>query len=350
VRYNKAFLERTKMMKYLNKSLSEVKPMYQAYNEAVIELAEQNENIVVLYADFPSDSVGELFKKKYPKRIYDFGIAEANMITVAAGLAAGGKIPLTHCHGIFALGRAYNQIRQNVAFDKSNVKIVLCNSGMLWTFMGGSHQVIEDIAALRAIPNLVIISPADAVETKKVTKEAVNYVGPVALRLANPSTPVIFKEDYPFRFGKATVLREGKDLTIISTGILVVESLKAADILAGQGFNTRLLDVHTIKPIDQDTVLRAARETGAIVTVEDGNILGGLGGAVAEIVGEHFPVPIQRVGVRDIFGRSGTIEEIKTAYQLSAPFIVNAAQQAMNQKRDLTTNKRKKIKSHQTQP
>ncbi len=171
---------------YVMESLGEMKAMYATYNEAMVALAPKNENIVLLYGDFPRAASGALFEKEYPDRIYDVGIAEANLITTAAGLAGAGKIPFTHCHSIFAVGRAYNQIRQNVAFDKLNVKIVLCNSGMLWNFMGGSHQIIEEIAALRVIPNLALVSPADPVETKKVTRAAAEHVGPVAIRLSNP--------------------------------------------------------------------------------------------------------------------------------------------------------------------
>jgi transketolase len=318
---------------YVRESLNELKTMYQAYNEAIIELARQNDKIVLLYADFPSDIAGEFFRKEYPSRIFDFGIAEANMITAAAGLAACGKIPFTHCHGIFAVGRAYNQIRQNVAFDMLNVKIVLCNSGMLWPFMGGSHQVIEDIAALRAIPNLMVMSPADAVETKRVVKAAVEHSGPVTLRLANPPTPIIYKdENYPFKVGKPTLLREGGDVTIFSTGMLVSESLLAANILSKEGIEAQVFDVHTIKPLDENTIIDAAKKTGAMVTVEDANIIGGLGGAVAEIVCENYPVPVKRVGVKDEFGQSGTVEELKQAYGLSAKHVAEAVKMAVKQK------------------
>lgn len=314
---------------YVRENLNETKTMYQAYNEAIIELAKENDRIVLLYADFPSDVAGEFFRKEYPKRIYDFGIAEANMITAAAGLASCGKIPFTHCHGIFALGRAYNQIRQNVAYDKHNVKIVLCNSGMLWPFMGGSHQVIEDIAALRAIPNMVILSPADAIETKKVVKAAVEHYGPVAIRLANPPAPIIYKDDYPFELGKATLLIDGNDLTIFATGILVSEALIASKMLNKENISVRLYDIHTIKPIDEETIIKAARETGLIITVEDGNIYGGLGGAVSEIVTDSYPVFVKKIGIRDTFGQSGTVEELKAAYGLSASHIVEVVKSSL---------------------
>ncbi len=235
---------------YVMESPGEMKAMYAAYNEAMVELAQKNDNIVLLYGDFPHAAAGELVEKDYPDRIYDVGIAEANLITTAAGMAGAGKVPFTHCHSIFAVGRAYNQIRQNVAFDKLNVKIVLCNSGMLWNFMGGSHQIIEEIAALRVIPNLVLVSPADPVETKKVTRAAAEHVGPVAIRLSNPPVPTIFQENYPFELGKAVTLVDGGDATIISTGMMLSDALEATDILTKEGIQARLLDMHTIKPLD----------------------------------------------------------------------------------------------------
>ena len=183
---------------YVMEPFGESKTMYEAYNEALVELAKENSDIVVLYGDFPRGAVGDLFEKEFPDRLVDVGIAEANLITTAAGMAGAGKIAFTHCHGIFAVGRAYNQIRQNVAFDWLNVKIVMCNSGMLWAFMGGSHQIIEEIAALRAIPNLLLLSPADQVETRKAVRAITKYEGPVALRLANPPTPTNNTEELPF--------------------------------------------------------------------------------------------------------------------------------------------------------
>lgn len=317
---------------FVMEPFGESKTMYEAYNEALVELAKENSDIVVLYGDFPRGAVGELFEKEFPDRLVDVGIAEANLITTAAGMAGAGKIAFTHCHSIFAVGRAYNQIRQNVAFDWLNVKIVMCNSGMLWAFMGGSHQIIEDIAALRAIPNLLLISPADQVETRKAVRAITKYEGPVALRLANPPTPTIYTEDLPFELGKAVTVADGDDVTIIATGIMLPDSLQAVDILAGEGVKARLLDMHTIKPIDEEAVLKAARETGAIVTVEDSSVLGGLGGAVAEIVTENRPVPVNRIGIKDRFGQSGTIAELKEEYRLTAGHIAGAVREVIKKK------------------
>ena len=318
---------------YVREPLGEMKTMYEAYNEAMLELVKKNGNIVLLYGDFPRGAAGELFQKDYPDRIYDVGIAEANLITTAAGLAGAGKMPFTHCHSIFAVGRAYNQIRQNVAFDRLNVKIVLCNSGMLWAFMGGSHQIIEEIAALRAIPNLVLVSPADPVETRKVTKAVAEHIGPVAIRLSNPPGPTIYEEEYPFELGKAVTLLDGGDATIISTGMMLADSLEAANILTREGINVRLLDMHTLKPIDEEAIISAAKETGAIVTVEDSSIIGGLGGAVAEVVVENSLLPMRRVGIRDRFGQSGTVAELKVEYEISAQHIAQAVRELIGKKK-----------------
>ncbi|TET68590.1 MAG: transketolase family protein [Dehalococcoidia bacterium] len=313
--------------------MGEMETMYEAYNEAMVELAKKNSSIVIVYGDFARGSVAELFQRDYPDRIYDFGIAEANVITAAAGLAGGGKMPFTHCHTIFTVGRAYNQIRQNIAFDKLNVKIVLCaTSGILVPFMGGSHQCIEDIAALRVIPNLVLVSPGDPVETRKVTRAVAEYVGPVAIRLSNPPVPTIYKEEYPFELGKAVTVVDGEDATIIATGVMLADSLEATDILAREGIKVRLLDMHTIKPIDEKAIISAAKETGAIVTVEDSSIIGGLGGAVAEVVVENYSVPVKRVGIKDCFGQSGTVAELKVAYELTANDIAKAVKEVIKKK------------------
>jgi transketolase len=317
---------------YVLEPLGEMKAMYQAYNEEMIELSKKNGKIVLLYGDFPRGAAGELFQKEHPDRIYDVGIAEANLITTAAGLAGGGYLPFTHCHSIFAVGRAYNQIRQNVAFDKLNVKIVLCNSGMLWSFMGGSHQIIEEIAAMRVIPNLVLVSPSDPVSTKKMTRAIAEYTGPVALRISGPPVPTVYRDDFPFELGKAVTLTDGGDATIISTGMVLSDVLEAADTLAKEGIKVRLLDMHTLKPIDEAAIIKAARETGAIVTVEDSSILGGLGGAVAEVAAENAPVPVKRVGIRDRFGQSGTVPELKEEYELTARHIAQAVRESVKKK------------------
>ncbi len=317
---------------YVLEPLGEMKTMYQAYHEEMVELSKKNGKIVLLYGDFPRGAAGELFQKEHPDRIYDMGIAEANLITTAAGLAGGGYLPFTHCHSIFAVGRAYNQIRQNVAFDKLNVKLVLCNSGMLWPFMGGSHQIIEEIAAMRVLPNLVLVSPSDPVATKKMTRAIAEHVGPVALRISFPPVPTVYRDDFPFTLGKAVTLTDGSDATIISTGMMLSDALEAVDALAKEGIKVRLLDMHTLKPLDAEAIIKAARETGAIVTVEDSSILGGLGGAVTEVVAENTPVPVKRVGIKDRFGQSGTVPELKEEYEISARHIAQAVREAVKKK------------------
>jgi len=317
---------------YVLEPLGEMKAMYQAYNEEMVELSQKNGKIVLLYGDFPRGAAGELFQKEHPDRVYDVGIAEANLITTAAGLAGGGYLPFTHCHSIFAVGRAYNQIRQNVAFDRLNVKIVLCNSGMLWPFMGGSHQMIEEIAALRVIPNMVLVSPSDPVSTKKATRAIAEYDGPAALRISNPAVPTVYRDDFPFALGKAVTLTDGSDATIISTGMMLSDALEATDTLAKEGIKLRLLDMHTLKPIDEEAIIKAARETGAIITVEDSSIIGGLGGAVAEVVAEKAPVLVKRVGIKDRFGQSGTLPELKEEYEISARHIAQAVRESVRKK------------------
>jgi transketolase len=320
---------------YLREKRDTNENMYSAHNRALIELVRKNKRIVSCYADFPPGEVGEVFLKEFPDRIIDVGIAEGHLITSAAGLADAGFIPFTHCHALFALGRGYNQIRQNVAYDHRNVKVVLCNSGVIWGGIGPSHLAIEDFAALRAVPNLVILSPSDAVSAEKATSAAADYVGPVILRLpfVGATYPTLYKNDLKFDIGKAICLRDGKDVTLIATGILVKDALEVSEALEKKDIQARVLDIHTIKPLDEKAVLKAAKETGAIVTIEDANILGGLGGAVAEVSSGKYPVVVKRVGVKDQFGESGTPPEIKECYGLTPAVIRKAVHEAMKVKR-----------------
>jgi len=321
--------------KYLREKRDIYENMYSAHNGALIELAAKNERIASCYADFPPGEVGEVFQKQFPDRIIDVGIAEGHLITCAAGLSDAGLIPFTHCHALFVLGRGYNQIRQHVAYDNRNVKIVLCNSGVIWGGMGPSHLAIEEIAALRAIPNLVILSPSDAISAEKATLAAADLVGPVIIRLPSvaASYPTLYTNDFKFEIGKAVTLRDGNDVTIMATGILVNDALQVSERLEKTGIRARVLDIQTIKPLDEEAIISAARETGAVVTVEDGNILGGLGGAIAELVSGKYPVPIRRVGVKDRFGESGTSEEIKECYGLTSHGILEAVQEVIRLKR-----------------
>jgi transketolase len=321
-------------IRYLRKVRDVSENLYIAHNRALVELAERNEKILSLYVDFPPGEVGEVFTKRHPDRIIDVGIAEGHLVTAAAGLADAGFIPFTHAHNLFTVGRGYNQIRQSVVYDNRNVKIVLCNSGVIWGGIGPSHHAVEDIAALRAIPNLVIISPSDAISSKKATFVAAEYGGPVILRL--PSTgdafPTLYTDDLEFEIGKSICLRDGNDVAILATGILVNDALQVSEELEKEGIQTRVLDIHTIKPLDERAVLAAAKATGAVVTVEDASIIGGLGGAVAELLSEKYPVLVRRVGVMDQFGESGKATEIKECRGLTAPFIKKAVRAIFNSK------------------
>ncbi len=319
---------------YLRATRDVAENLYAAHNRALIALARRDPHIVSCYGDFPPGEVGGVFAKECPDRILDVGIAEGNLMTSAAGLAGSGFIPFTHCHGIFGVGRAYNQIRQNVAYDQRNVKIILCNCGVTWGLLGPSHEVIEDLAALRAIPRLTIISPADAVSSEKATYAAADHPGPVIMRL--PSTgdsfSTLYTDGLDYQIGKAICVREGQDATILATGILVADALTAAEELGRAGLSIRVLDVHTIKPLDETAVLAAARETGALVTAEDATVLGGLGGAVAELTAEQYPVLVRRVGVKDRFGESGKPAEVKEVCGLTAPFIRRAVEEVLEAK------------------
>ncbi|MBW1960930.1 MAG: transketolase family protein [Deltaproteobacteria bacterium] len=305
--------------------------IYQAHCRALIELAQENERIVICYADFPSVEAGEFFKEHCPDRYIDVGIAEGHLITAAAGLSNSGFIPFTHCHTLFALGRGYNQIRQNVAYDRNNVKIILCNSGVIWGGIGPSHHSVEDIAALRAVPNLVILSPADAVSTGKTTRAAVEYEGPVVIRLPfiGETYPTIYTEELKYEIGKSLLLRHGTDVAILAVGSLVNDALEASEMLEDSGIFASVLDIHTIKPIDEEAIVSAATQTGAVVTVEDASIIGGLGGAVAELLSDKWPVPVKRIGVNDSFGESGKSKELKEHYKLTSSSICAAAKAAI---------------------
>jgi transketolase len=313
--------------RYLRTTQDLCESMYTGHNRALVALAEQNPKIVSCYGDFPPGPAGEVFAKKFPDRLIDVGIAEGHLITSAAGLADAGFIPFTHCHALFALGRGFNQIRHNIAYDNRNVKVVLMNAGVAWGQIGPSHLSVEDLAALRAVPNLVILSPADSMATEKATYAAAAHPGPVILRLTGTGNiyPVLYTADLKYQIGKAIPLRDGGDVTILATGIMVQMALQAADRLAKDGIAARVLDVHTIKPLDEAAVLKAARETGALVTAEDHSIFGGLGGAVAELTAAKYPVPVKRVGVNDEFGESGTAEQILAYCGLTPAALVKAA-------------------------
>ncbi|NLA58413.1 MAG: transketolase family protein [Firmicutes bacterium] len=303
-----------------------------AYGETLVELGQANPDIVVLDADLSASTKTAGFAKAFPERFVQMGIAEQDLIGTAAGLAAAGKIPFASTFAVFAAGRAYDQIRNSVAYGKLNVKIAATHAGVTVGEDGGSHQMLEDIALMRALPGMTVIVPADAVETRLAVKAAAEYKGPVYLRMGRGAWPVIFSDDHEFEIGKAAQLRDGDAATIIACGIMVGEALKAADMLEAEGLKVRVLDMATIKPIDVKAVVKAAQETGAVVTAEEHNIVGGLGGAVAEVLVENCPVPMERVGVKDVFGQSGTPDQLMEYYGLTAKEIAAAVKRVVERK------------------
>ncbi len=304
-----------------------------AYGESLAEIG-ADPRIVALDTDVSTCTMSVLFGEKYPERFFNCGIAEGNMIGMAAGLSTFGYIPFVHAFAMFMAGRGYDQIRNSICYPGLNVKCVGTHAGLSVGEDGATHQCVEDIALMRAIPGMTVICPADAKETAAATKAIAEYKGPVYLRLGRLAVDTVTDvEGYEFKIGKAVELHAGTDVTIIATGLMVIEAVKAVEELAKEGISARLLDMHTIKPLDEEAVLRAAAETGAIVTVEEHNVLGGLGGAVCETVAANTLVPVERIGVKDSFGRSGNALELLKQYHLTAPDIAAAAKKAIARKR-----------------
>lgn len=305
----------------------------QAYGEALIELVEKNDKVVVLDADLANATQTCKVAKAHPEKFYNCGIAEANMVDIAAGMSTMGLIPYCSSFAMFAAGRAYEQIRNSVAYPHFNVKVCATHAGVSVGEDGGSHQCIEDLALMRAIPGMTVICPADANEAKAATMAIAEMNGPVYMRLARLATP-IFEGDMvkPFVIGKANVLREGKDVAIFATGLMVNESLMAAEALASEGIDAAVINIHTIKPIDADAVIKAASETGALVTAENHNVIGGLGSAVAEVLAEQRPTPLERVGVKDHFGQVGKAPYLMGVFGITAADIAKAARKAIARK------------------
>lgn len=305
-----------------------------AYGKALVKLGEQMPQVVVLDADLSKSTKTHDFKKVFPERFFNVGIAEQNLLGIAAGMAASGKIPFASSFAVFATGRAFEQIRNSIAYTGLNVKIAATHAGLTVGEDGASHQAIVDMALMRVLPNMTVLVPADGTETEKAVLAAAKHEGPVYLRLGRAPVPTLFGDDYEFQIGKAVVLREGKDVSLLACGIMVNEALKAAEELAREGVSARVLNVSTLKPIDRDTIIKAASETGALVTAEEHNIIGGLGSAVAEVIAEHAPAPLERVGVRDTFGESGKPEELLEKYGLTAKDIKAAALKVIKRKKD----------------
>ena len=305
-----------------------------AYGKALAELADQYPNLVVLDADLSGSTQSQFFAKKYPERFYNMGIAEANMTVVAAGMAACGKMPFTNTFAMFATGRAYEQVRNSIAYPRLNVKVIGSHGGLSVGEDGATHQCIEDYALMRAVPNMMVVSPCDGPEMRLAVRALLDYDGPAYMRLGRLAVDSITDEvpGYTFQLGKGCTLRDGSDATIIATGMMVQMACSAADVLAKEGLSIRVIDMHTIKPLDQPLVLRAAQETGCIVTSEEHTVIGGLGAAVAEFLSEHCPVPVVRHGVYDEFGRSGEAKAVLKAYGLTPEGIVEKVRQALKMK------------------
>ncbi len=304
----------------------------EAYGKYLVELGEKNENIVVLDADLSGATKTADFKKAIPERHFNAGIAECDMMGMAAGLSTTGKIPFASTFAIFGAGRAFEVIRNSICYPKMNVKVACTHAGLSVGEDGGSHQSVEDIALMRVLPNMTVLVPADAVETKRMMDAAVELNGPVYLRLGRLATEVILPEDYQFELGKAVTLKEGTDVTIIAIGLMVEKAVEAAEIMAGEGISARVLNMGCIKPIDRDAIVAAAKETGAIVTAEEHSIIGGLAGAVCEVLAETLPAPVEKVGIMDQFGQSGKAVDVLEHYNLNTTAIVQAAKKAIGRK------------------
>lgn len=305
----------------------------ESYGEALRDLADEYKDLVVLDADLAAATKTAIFKKAHPDRFFDCGIAEANMMGVAAGLAACGKIPFASTFAMFAAGRAFEIVRNSIGYPHLNVKIGATHAGISVGEDGATHQCNEDIALMRTIPGMTIINPADDVEAKAAVKAALDFNGPVYMRFGRLAVPVINDSaTYKFELGKGIVLRDGSDVTIVATGLMVNEALQSAEVLAAEGISARVVNIHTIKPLDKELVCKCAKETGAIVTAEEHSIIGGLGSAVAEAVTECCPVPVIKVGVNDVFGHSGPAVDLLKEFGLSAENIAVNARKAVSLK------------------
>ncbi len=310
-----------------------MKPTRDGYGEAIVELGAENPQVVVLDADLATGTRSQWFDAKYPDRFFDMGIAEQDMLGTAAGLSLAGKIPFVSTYGVFLAGRAWDQIRTTICYGNLNVKIAGAHGGISVGPDGATHQALEEFALMRVLPNMTLVVPCDAEETKKATKAAAAMVGPVYLRFGREAVPVITDAKTPFEIGKAQTFREGKDLTIFANGIMVNQALIAAEEMAKEGIDAKVVNLHTLKPLDEEAILKAARETGAVVTAEEHQILCGMGGAVAEVLVKHHLVPVEMVGIQDTFGESGTWEELMENYNVTWKDIVEASKKVLGRKK-----------------
>ena len=294
----------------------------QSYGEALSKLGKENQNIVVLDADVSNATKTNIFAKEVPDRFFNMGISEQDMMSTAAGFATCGKIPYVSTFAVFASGRAYDQIRSSICYPKLNVKICATHSGVTVGEDGATHQMLEDISLMRTLPNMIVISPSDDVQTKWAVEAISKINGPVYMRLARVETPIIYDENQKFEIGKGIQIGDGKDATIIATGVVVSEALEAKEELEKQGINVRVVDIHTIKPIDKELITKCAKETEKIITIEDHSIIGGLGSSVCEVLSENYPVKVIRMGIKDEFGKSGKAQELMKYFEITADDIV----------------------------
>ena len=301
----------------------------EAYGKALVKLGKINDDVVVLDADLSKSTKTNDFCKAYPNRFFNMGIAEQNLVGAACGFAAAGKIPFASTFAMFATGRAFEVIRNSACYPKLNVKICATHAGITVGEDGGSHQSVEDISLMRSIPNMTVLVPADGVEAEKMIFAAAEFNGPMYVRLGRSAVPTLFNEDYNFEIGKGVVLKEGNDAIIIACGMMVNEAILAADMLKEENINVRVINMSTIKPIDTELIIKAAKETKAIVTAEEHSIIGGLGSAVSEVVSENCPIIVKKVGINDCFGESGTPAELLEKYGLTAKHIVEKVKEAM---------------------
>lgn len=303
-----------------------------AYGETLIELGRELKDLVVLDADLSQSTKTAGFARLFPERFFNMGIAEANMMGTAAGLAAAGKIPFASTFAVFATGRAYDQVRNSIAYPGLNVKICATHAGITVGEDGASHQALEDLALMRALPGMTVLVPADAPETSQIIKTVAEQKGPVYIRLGRSKVPVINGEDYRFQLGHYETLRWGTDVTVFACGLMVAVALEAAELLAGKDIGVRVVNVSTIKPLNQDQIVQAAAETGAVVTCEEHSVIGGVGSAVAEVLAEHCPLPLERVGVKDVYGQSGSAAELLEYYGLTAAGVATAVERVLERK------------------
>ena len=300
----------------------EKKATRQSYGEALLELGKENKDIVVLDADLSNATKTNIFAKEFPDRFFDMGISEQDMMATAAGFATCSKIPYASSFAVFAAGRAYDQVRNSICYPNLNVKICATHAGITVGEDGASHQMVEDISLMRTLPNMTVICPSDDVQTKWAVKEISKIEGPVYVRLSRMATNIIYEDNEKFEIGKAVQIGDGADASIIATGDVVAEAIKAKELLENDGINVRVIDMHTIKPIDKDIIIKCAKETNKIITIEDHNIIGGLGSSVCEVLSEEYPCKVIRMGIKDTFGKSGKAEELMKYFELTAENIV----------------------------